>query len=99
MKPGDEDAPAHELPHGEGAAAGALTVSDSAPRDTSRESDAKEAEMSEQDTEGPRESEPNPTQESIDREGASDQPADVGGWEDNEPSTHAGEGGQTDDVA
>ena len=55
--------------------------------------------MSEHDTEGPHESEPNPTQESIDREGASDEPADVGGWEDNEPSTHAGEGGQTDDVA
>ena len=55
--------------------------------------------MSEQDTEGTREQEPNPTQEAIDQEGPSDQPADVGGWEDNEPSTHAGEGGQTDDVA
>jgi hypothetical protein len=48
--------------------------------------------MSEHDTE------PNPTQEAIDQEGPSDQPVDVG-WEDNEPSTHAGEGGQTDDVA
>jgi len=44
--------------------------------------------MSEQDTEGERE--PNPTQEAIDQEGPSDQPADVGGWEENEPSTHAG---------
>lgn len=43
--------------------------------------------------------EPNPTQEAIDDGGPSDQPVDVGGWEDNEPSTHAGEGGQSDDVA
>ena len=49
--------------------------------------------------EGPRESEPNPTQEAIDREGPSDQPVDVGGWEENEPSTHAGEGGQAGDAA
>jgi hypothetical protein len=55
--------------------------------------------MSEQDTEGTREREPNPTQEAIDQDGSSDQPVDVGGWEDNEPSTHAGEGAQTDDVA
>jgi hypothetical protein len=54
--------------------------------DTDRESD------------GPREDAPNPTQEAIDEEGPSDKPVDVGGWEDNEPSTHAGEGGQ-DDVA
>jgi hypothetical protein len=58
-----------------------------------------EAEMSEHDTEGTREREPNQTQEAIDQEGPSDQPVDVGGWEDNEPSTHAGEGGQSDDVA
>jgi hypothetical protein len=51
------------------------------------------------ETEGPRETAPNPTQEAIDEEGASEQPVDVGGWEENEPSTHAGEGGQTDDVA
>ena len=37
--------------------------------------------------------------EEMDREEPSDQPADVGGWEDNEPSTHAGEGGQSEDVA
>ena len=55
--------------------------------------------MSGQDTEGTREREPNPTQEAIDQDEPSDQPVDVGGWEDNEPSTHAGEGGQTDDVA
>jgi hypothetical protein len=55
--------------------------------------------MSEHDTEGTREREPNQTQEAIDQEGPSDQPVDVGGWEDNEPSTHAGEGGQSDDVA
>jgi hypothetical protein len=55
--------------------------------------------MSEQDNEGTREREPNPTQEAIDQEGPSDQPVDVGGWEDNESSTHAGEGGQSDDVA
>ena len=48
--------------------------------------------MSEHDTE------PNPTQEAIDEEGPSDQPVDVGGWEE-EPSTHAGEGGQSDDIA
>jgi hypothetical protein len=52
-----------------------------------------EADMSDHETE------PNPTQEAIDEEGPSDEPVDVGGWEDNEPSTHAGEGGQSDDVA
>jgi hypothetical protein len=51
--------------------------------------------MSEQETEDTR----NPTQEAIDQEGPGDEPVDVGGWEDNEPSTHAGEGGQSDDVA
>jgi hypothetical protein len=44
--------------------------------------------------EGPRESEPNPTQEAIDEEGASDQPVDVGGWEETEASPHQGEQGQ-----
>jgi hypothetical protein len=51
------------------------------------------------ENEGVRERKPNPTQDAIDREEPSDQPADVGGWEDNEPSTHAGEGGQSEDVA
>jgi len=55
--------------------------------------------MSEQDNEGTREREPNRTQEAIDQEGPSDQPVDVGGWEGNEPSKHAGEGGHSDDVA
>jgi hypothetical protein len=59
----------------------------------------REAEMSEHESDGPREDAPNPTQEQIDREGPSDQPVDVGGWEDNEPSAHSGEGGQTGDVA
>jgi hypothetical protein len=54
--------------------------------------------MSEHDNEGVREREPNP-QETIGQEEPSDQPVDVGGWEDNEPSTHAGEGGQSGDVA
>jgi len=43
---------------------------------------------------GPREDAPNPTQEAIDEGGPSDQPVDVGGREDNEPSPHAGEEGQ-----
>ena len=51
------------------------------------------------DTDGPRESEPNPTQEAIDEEGASDQPVDVGGWEETEPSTHEGEASPGEDVA
>jgi hypothetical protein len=55
--------------------------------------------MSENENEGPREDEPNPTQEAIDEEGPSGQPVDVGGWTENEPSTHADEGGQGDDVA
>jgi hypothetical protein len=66
--------------------------------------------MSESDAEGPREDAPNPTQEAIDEQGASDQPADVGGWtdseeaetggwEETEASPHAGEAGQSDDVA
>ncbi len=42
-----------------------------------------------QDDQGPREDEPNPTQEAIDAEGPSDKPVDVGGWEDNEPSATA----------
>jgi hypothetical protein len=55
--------------------------------------------MSESENEGPREDAPNPTQEAIDEEGPSDKPVDVGGWEDNEPSTHAGEAGQADEPA
>jgi hypothetical protein len=51
------------------------------------------------DSEGPREDAPNPTQEAIDEEGASDKPVDVGGWEETEASPHAGEAGQSDDVA
>jgi hypothetical protein len=51
--------------------------------------------MSESETEDGR----NPTQEAIDEEGASDKPVDVGGWEETEPSPHAGEAGQSDDVA
>jgi hypothetical protein len=65
------------------------------------------------DAEGPREEAPNPTQEAIDEEGASDQPVDVGGWteepgdeasdvvgwEETESSPHQGEAGQSDDVA
>ena len=54
--------------------------------------------MSDGELQGPREDAPNPTQEAIDEEGASDQPADVG-WTENEPSTHAGEGGQREDIA
>ncbi len=46
------------------------------------------------ENEAPREDAPNPTQDAIDQDGPSDKPADVGGWEDNEPSTHAGEAGQ-----
>jgi hypothetical protein len=46
------------------------------------------------ENQGPREDAPNPTQEAIDEGGPSDQPVDVGGWEDNEPSPHAGEEGQ-----
>jgi hypothetical protein len=53
----------------------------------------------ERESDEPREDAPNPTQEAIDEEGPSDRPVDVGGWEDNEPSTHAGEGGQGSDVA
>jgi hypothetical protein len=55
--------------------------------------------MSESETEGPREDAPDPTQEAIDEEGASEKPVDVGGWEETEPSPHAGEAGQADDVA
>jgi hypothetical protein len=55
-------------------------------------------EEAESGNEAPREDAPNPTQEAIDEEGPSDKPADIG-WEDNEPSTHAGEGGQSDDVS
>lgn len=58
-----------------------------------------ELDETQSEDEGPSESEPNPTQETIDEEGPSDQPVDVGGWEDNEPTTHAGEGGQSGDVA
>jgi hypothetical protein len=47
------------------------------------------------ETEGPREDAPN--QEAIDEEGANDEP--VGGWEETEPTPHAGEAGQSDDVA
>jgi hypothetical protein len=54
--------------------------------------------MSESETEEPREDAPNPTQEAIDEEGASDKPVDVG-WEETESSPHAGEAGQSDDVA
>ena len=50
------------------------------------------------ENEAPREDAPNPTQEAIDEGGASDQPVDIG-WEDNEPSTHAGEAGQADEPA
>jgi hypothetical protein len=55
--------------------------------------------MSETETERPREDTPNSTQEAIDEEGASDEPVDIGGWEETEPSPHAGEAGQSDDVA
>ncbi|HEX7254812.1 MAG TPA: hypothetical protein VF236_02690 [Gaiellaceae bacterium] len=57
------------------------------------------SELDDRENEGPRESEPNPTQEAIDEAGASDEPVDVSGWDDNEPSTHAGEGGQGGDAA
>ena len=55
--------------------------------------------MSENESESPREDAPNPTQEAIDEEGPSDKPVDVGGWTDNESSTHAGEAGQADEPA
>ena len=55
--------------------------------------------MTDTEHEGPREDAPNPTQEAIDEEGPSEEPVDIGGWTENEPSTHAGEGGQSDDVA
>jgi hypothetical protein len=51
------------------------------------------------ETEGPREDAPNPTQEAIDQEGPSDELVDVGGWEETESSPHAGEAGQSGDVA
>jgi hypothetical protein len=51
-----------------------------------------------EETDGPREDAPNPTQEAIDQEGPSDQPADVG-WEETEDAPHEGEEGQTGDVA
>jgi len=39
--------------------------------------------MSDQESEreAPREDAPNPTQEAIDRDGPTDEPVDVGGWE------------------
>ena len=51
------------------------------------------------ESEGPREDAPNPTQERIDEGGASDQPVDVGGWTETEDAPHEGEEGQQDDVA
>ena len=51
-------------------------------------------------SDGPREDAPNPTQQAIDEAGPSDQPVDVGGWDENEDDTpHEGEEGQAGDVA
>jgi hypothetical protein len=55
-------------------------------------------EEAERESEAPREDAPNPTQEAIDEEGPSDKPVDIA-WDDNEPSTHAGEAGQSEDIA
>jgi hypothetical protein len=51
------------------------------------------------ENQGPREDAPNPTQEAIDEDGPSDQPVDVGGWEETEDSPHEGEEGQATDPA
>jgi hypothetical protein len=50
------------------------------------------------ETDGPREDAPNPTQEAIDEDGPSGDLVDVG-WEDTEDSPHEGEEGQSGDVA
>lgn len=55
--------------------------------------------MTEQDRESSREDEPNPTQQAADEEGGNDQPVDDVRWEETEASPHAGEAGQSDDVA
>jgi hypothetical protein len=51
------------------------------------------------ENQGPTEDAPNPTQETIDEEGPSSEPVDVGGWEETEASPHQGEEGQAGDVA
>jgi hypothetical protein len=46
--------------------------------------------MSESENDGPLEDAPNPTQQAIDEEGASDKPVDVG-WDETADSPHQGE--------